>query len=220
VACFADLVYPIQALSHYYRATGDGVAWSAARQCAALACERQGAAGQWWWHYDVRRGAVIEGYPVYAVHQDAMAPMALFAVADAGGPDYSAATRRGLEWLEHAPELHGPSLIDAAAGLVWRKVARREPGKLTRTMQAAASAMHPALRAPGTDTLFPPVAIDWECRPYHLAWILYADDSSEYYVNNHGVPETLARRQTWANNVEAINKTAKIEMYRFIVDLP
>ena len=57
---------------------------------------------------------------------------------------------------------------------MWRKVARREPGKLTRTMQAAASAMHPALRAPGTDTLFPPVAIDWECRPYHLAWILYA----------------------------------------------
>jgi len=35
-----------------------------------------------------------------------------------------------------------------------------------------------------------------------LAWILYADDDNDLLVNNHGVPETLARRQTWANNVE------------------
>ncbi len=35
-----------------------------------------------------------------------------------------------------------------------------------------------------------------------LAWTLYADDNADLLVNNHGVPETLARRQTWANNVE------------------
>jgi prepilin-type N-terminal cleavage/methylation domain-containing protein/prepilin-type processing-associated H-X9-DG protein len=35
-----------------------------------------------------------------------------------------------------------------------------------------------------------------------LAWVLYADDNGDLLVNNHGVPETLARRQTWANNVE------------------
>ena len=35
-----------------------------------------------------------------------------------------------------------------------------------------------------------------------LAWILYAEDNGDLLVNNHGVPETLARRQTWANNVE------------------
>src|SRR6516164_6133133 len=35
-----------------------------------------------------------------------------------------------------------------------------------------------------------------------LAWTLYADDYNDFLVNNHGVPETLARRQTWANNVE------------------
>jgi prepilin-type N-terminal cleavage/methylation domain-containing protein/prepilin-type processing-associated H-X9-DG protein len=35
-----------------------------------------------------------------------------------------------------------------------------------------------------------------------LAWTLYADDYGDALVNNHGVPETLARRQTWANNVE------------------
>jgi len=35
-----------------------------------------------------------------------------------------------------------------------------------------------------------------------VAWFLYADDNSDLLVNNHGVPETLARGQTWANNVE------------------
>ena len=36
----------------------------------------------------------------------------------------------------------------------------------------------------------------------YLAWIQYADDDADLLVNNHGVPETLARRQTWANNVQ------------------
>jgi len=35
-----------------------------------------------------------------------------------------------------------------------------------------------------------------------LAWSMYADENNELLVNNHGVPETLSRRQTWANNVE------------------
>jgi prepilin-type N-terminal cleavage/methylation domain-containing protein/prepilin-type processing-associated H-X9-DG protein len=35
-----------------------------------------------------------------------------------------------------------------------------------------------------------------------LAWQLYADDHSGINVNNHGVPETLARRQNWVNNVQ------------------
>ena len=174
VGCFADIVYPVQALSEYSRATSDGAALAAAEQCAQNACALQGPAGQWWWHYDTRTGAVIEGYPVYSVHQDAMAPMALFALAEAGGTDHSEAVRRGLDWLVRSPELGGRSLIDDQAGLVWRKVARHEPRKLTRRLQAAASAVHPALRVPGVNSVFPPVAVDWESRPYHLGWILYA----------------------------------------------
>jgi prepilin-type N-terminal cleavage/methylation domain-containing protein/prepilin-type processing-associated H-X9-DG protein len=39
-------------------------------------------------------------------------------------------------------------------------------------------------------------------RQLSLAWMLYAEDSGDLLVNNHGVPETLARRQNWANNVQ------------------
>ena len=35
-----------------------------------------------------------------------------------------------------------------------------------------------------------------------LAWVLYADDNQDYLVNNHGIDETRARRQNWANHVQ------------------
>jgi hypothetical protein len=173
VACFADFVYPIQALSAYHRLTGDAPALAAALKAGTLICRLQGPAGQWWWHYDVRTGEVVEPYPVYAVHQDSMAPMALHALQKASGRDFEEAVARGLRWLESAPELQGGSLIDEPAGLIWRKVARREPGKLARSLQAAASRLHPGLRVPGLDRLLPPRAIDYEDRPYHLGWVLY-----------------------------------------------
>jgi prepilin-type N-terminal cleavage/methylation domain-containing protein/prepilin-type processing-associated H-X9-DG protein len=34
-----------------------------------------------------------------------------------------------------------------------------------------------------------------------LASALYADENSDLLVNNHGIPETISRRQTWVNNV-------------------
>jgi hypothetical protein len=174
VSCFADLVYPVQALARHFVRSGDRRALDVALRCARRMCSLQGAAGQWWWHYDSRTGAVIERYPVYAVHQDAMAPMALFALQDASGVSFDAEIGRGLAWLAHAPELSGGSLIDEAAGLVWRKVARREPWKLSRRAQAAASRIHASLRVPGLDTLFPARTIDREDRPYHLGWLLHA----------------------------------------------
>ena len=39
-------------------------------------------------------------------------------------------------------------------------------------------------------------------RQLSVAWLLYADDSNDALVNKHGVQETFARRQTWANNVQ------------------
>ena len=173
VSCFADFVYPIQALAAYHRLTGDAPSLAAALKAAELICRLQGRAGQWWWHYDVRTGEIVEPYPVYAVHQDAMAPMALHALRDASGRDFGEAIELGLRWLESCPELRGGSLIDEAAGLIWRKVARNEPGKLARYLQAAASRVHPRLRVPALDRVLPPRAIDYEDRPYHLGWVLY-----------------------------------------------
>jgi hypothetical protein len=117
---------------------------------------------------------VLERYPVYAVHQDSMAPMALFAAADATGTDFDGPIGLGLDWLKRSSELEGGSLIDERAGITWRKVARREPAKLTRYLQAGLSRVSSEVRASTLDALFPPNTIDYEDRPYHLGWVLYA----------------------------------------------
>lgn len=172
VGCFADQVYPIQALSLYFAVEREVAALQIADRVAARICELIGPAGQWWWHYDARSGRVTEGYPVYSVHQNSMAPMALFAVQEAGGGDYRKYIEKGLAWLRCAPELEGRTLVDPDHRVIWRKVARREPNKLARQLQAAASALHPNFRVP-VDPMLPPVSVDWECRPYHLGWILF-----------------------------------------------
>jgi hypothetical protein len=136
-------------------------------------CRLQGADGQWWWHYDARTGRIVEKYPVYSVHQDAMGPMALFALENAGGPGHDEAVERSLHWLFEPTEIN-ESLVDARVELIWRKVARREPNKLSRTAQALASRVHSALRVPGVDAIFPPESVDFESRPYHMAWLLHA----------------------------------------------
>lgn len=174
VSCFADLVYPVHALSTYARKEENREALAVAERCAEHVCRLQGSAGQWWWHYHRSTGDVVEGYPVYAVHQDAMAPMALFALAEAGGRDHREWIERGLEWLRSSPELRGGTLVDNSSGIVWRKVAREEPGKISRYLQAAAAGVHPRLRVPGLNALFPPGRIDFEDRPYHIGWLLYA----------------------------------------------
>lgn len=172
VSCFADQVYPIQALAKCHQAISDNEALDAATCCAKRICELQGDAGQWWWHYDARTGNVIEGYPVYSVHQDSMAPMALLDLQEAGGPCFDDAITRSLQWLNNAPEIDH-SLIDEENCVIWRKVARAEPKKATRIIRAATTRAHPNFKMQWLDRVFRPTAIDYECRPYHLGWILY-----------------------------------------------
>jgi hypothetical protein len=173
IGCFADQVYPIQALARYARATGAGWALAAANRCADRIVELQGSAGQWWWHYDARTGDVVEGYPVYSVHQHAMAPMALFDLLEAGGDDHRGAILDGLGWLRRHPE-PGGALIDPETGAIWRKIGRREPRKATRSLRAVSTSVSPGWRLRALDALFKPGEVDYECRPYELGWLLYA----------------------------------------------
>ena len=179
VACFADQIYPIQALAEYVARTSDPRALRVAESAAQHLCARQGPAGQWWWHYDTRTGDIVERYPVYAVHQDGMAPMALRALERVSRLRFGQWIARGLEWLDASPELGGGSLVDDDNAVIWRKVARHEPMRAARYLQAAATRVRPGSVWPGLDRCFPPGAVDFECRPYHLAWLLYAwPDSS------------------------------------------
>ena len=194
VACFADQTYPLQALARTHASAagsgGDPEALAAAEACATRICELQGAGGQWWWHYDARPGRIVEGYPVYSVHQHAMAPTALFDLADAGGTDFSAAIRHGLSWMTEVPELAAGSLGGSPVGppagppaepmilddlgVTWRKVHRGDPRKAVRAGQGLASLALPGRRLALLDRVYRPASVDRECRPYEFGWMLHA----------------------------------------------
>ena len=173
VGCFADQIYPIQALARYSVAFADEGALSAANACAAMIVAGQGGEGQWAWHYDVRTGDVVECYPVYSVHQHAMAPMGLLDLIEAGGTDCLDAVVKGVEWLDRHPETSA-ELVSEDVDMIWRKIARREPKKAVRSIASVTTATAPGLRIPGLDTVFPANRIDYECRPYELGWLIYA----------------------------------------------
>jgi hypothetical protein len=172
VGSFADQVYPLQALARLHASSDDRAALWVANQTAAAICAAQGPAGQWWWHYDARTGGVVEGYPVYSVHQHAMAPMALFELAEAGGNLHMDAVCRGLRWLSDPPEVAEPMLLEDPP-ITWRKVGRGDPRKLVRGLRATATSVRASARLAVLDRLFPARQVDHECRPYELGWLLF-----------------------------------------------
>jgi hypothetical protein len=173
VGSFADQVYPLQALARASVLTGDRQLLEYADRTANAICDVQGPAGQWWWHYDSRDGSVVESYPVYSVHQHAMAPMVLFDLWEAGGSDHRGEIAAGLAWVDTHPEVL-EELVSPRFGLVWRKVGRREPPKAARAIAAASTSLWQGFQLPGVDRVLPPVVVDHECRPYELGWLLYA----------------------------------------------
>lgn len=179
VSCFADQTYPLQALARAHASgPGDARALAAADACATRICALQGAGGQWWWHYDARTGGVVEGYPVYSVHQHAMAPTALFDLADAGGTDFGESIRLGLRWMAEPTELAAADAVEPVIlddlGVTWRKVYRGDPKKAVRAARGLATRAVPRLRLAPLDRVYRPAAIDRECRPYEFGWMLFA----------------------------------------------
>jgi hypothetical protein len=167
IGSFADQVYPIYALTRFAQAFDEPAALAQATSCADAICQAQGPMGQWWWHYDASTGHVFQRYPVYAVHQEGMAPMALFALGEATGRDFGGAIGNGLAWIGGANELHR-DLRDDASSVVWRDIARRN------ALRAYARELWGYLRSDGGAVSADDLSLNCECRPYELGWLLYA----------------------------------------------
>jgi len=163
IGTFADQVYPIYALTRFAQAFGDAEALQSALECGEAICRLQGPLGQWWWHYDSRTGRVASQYPVYSVHQDAMAPLALLPLGDVASRDFTPEILKGLAWIAGSNE-QGIDLRDSSKNLVWRCLFQDKPRAYANEL----------LNLAGLPSSAEGLHIRYECRPYHLGWALYA----------------------------------------------
>lgn len=172
VPCFANQIYPVMALGVHVQRTGCAKARLVLEAVVSRLCELQGLKGQWCWLYDAREGGVIDPYPVFSVHQDGMAPMALMEAGRALHCSFDEAINRGLQWIYGANELK-ESLILADEGLVLRDIHAQGVGRCRRAIGAFLACRGIGRRRELEDPQRSYV-VNRECRPYHLGWILYA----------------------------------------------
>ena len=166
IGCFADQVYPIYGLSKFYEATGELDALKIAGESGDAICSLQGELGQWWWHYDSVTGKVAGRYPVFSVHQDGMAPMALFELGRVSGNDYGTWIYKGLTWITGRNELNC-NLVDVNNSAIWRNIHRRTLGKYMEVLTSIMTSQSGQGQPTDLRVLF-------ECWSYHLGWLLYA----------------------------------------------
>jgi hypothetical protein len=172
VACFANQVYPVMALAVHARRTGCEEAASVGRDAADNLCRLQWSMGQWRWLYDAKGGSVVDGYPVFSVHQDGMAPMALLETTATGGRSYASEIERGLGWIFGQNELD-VNLVHREEGFVLRDIHRAGIGRVRRMIRGTMWCLGWRGRAIVNQSQARFV-VNGECRPYHLGWILYA----------------------------------------------
>lgn len=169
IGSFADQVYPIYAFSKFAEAFECREALDHAVRCADLICRSQGPLGQWWWHYDSVTGRVTGKHPVYSVHQEAMGPMALFALSEATGRDFDSFIFTGLDWIAGDNEL-GMDMRDPASHVIWRCFYQSK-------LKAYSNELLNFVRLPSSST---GLQVRFECRPYELGWLLYAFAGRQY----------------------------------------
>ena len=139
-----------------------------ALKCATCICEEQGPKGQWWWHYDSVGGRVVDGYPVFSVHQHAMGPMTLFGLGEVVNQNFDKWIYKGLRWIKSNNELRY-DMESASTGVIWRCIFRsRRSG--SRYVKAAFGRYSNTVQHENAGDL----SIVYECRPYELGWLLYA----------------------------------------------
>jgi len=179
---FASQIYPIMALSKYYQVLHDDRALKIAQYCADTICKFQGPLGQWWWIYNVKKGFVVEGYPVYSVHQDAMAFMGLLELQRAlGEAKYEAYLKKGLRWLEGNNEIK-TKIYDEKQKIIWRAIQRKKSNSFRTGNFGLGKKELLKIQIAGFINLSPfyvyefPLSSEWEIlfetRPYHNGWIL------------------------------------------------
>jgi hypothetical protein len=170
IATFADQIYALQAFAV---AKTSGIPLPSEMDPLLLARSilgLQGPRGQWWWHFDVSLGHAVAHYPVFAVHQLSMAPMALRSAAVAFGLNCPDAIRNSASWCDENEM--GEPMYDERCGTVWRSAEiAASPWQQKLHRISSLWAQQSGRAVPPAESLH----LNRETRPYEWGWWLYAD---------------------------------------------
>ncbi len=169
-ASFAVPVYANLALHEYARIFAEERARTAAIRGIRAMLRLQGPRGQWAWFHDVTTGRVMDWYPIYSVHQDAMAPMVLLRGIELGVEGSREALVSGFRWVLGDNEVD-TCMVDPEAKLVFRSLGRRGP--LQRPRRLLSSTWKRMAGSSGALAAGAALRIDRQCRSYHLGWMLW-----------------------------------------------
>jgi len=173
----ADQTYAIYALTTFARAFQIEEPLASALACANSVRTLQGEKGQWWFLYDKRARRVVNRYPVLSLHQDGTAPLGLLALEEATGQNFQDPIYKGLSWVAGANEL-GDDLRNLDQDLIWDSIGPRR--RIANYWEGAISYLSGSRWAPVKS-----LRIQYEARPDHFGWILYA-------FGRFGLPKEVA----------------------------
>jgi hypothetical protein len=166
IVSFGSLTYFLRAMHEAARVLGDAEAEALFTGGVRKALAIQGPRGEWPWMMDIRTGIPFDFYPVFAVHQDAMAMLFLHPALDLGFAGVPEAIERSFAWTLGENELGLPMYVDDPF-FAYRSIERVERAprlrRYSRSFLGGAAA--PAAAR---------VRLNAECRSYHLGWLLYA----------------------------------------------
>jgi hypothetical protein len=169
---FDSQVYGAMALAQSGKALERADLLTEAHDTVRALLSRQGTHGEWPWHYDVRSGAIIDPYPIFSVHQDGMGPMVLLDVGERLEISFQEPVERSLAWIFGSHTI-APSMIDRNLGVIWRGLRRKGPSQYVLQISRLLHYYEMPFLAKLVNAA-PGLTIQYECRPYHLGWLLYA----------------------------------------------
>jgi hypothetical protein len=163
---FADQMYAIYAFTIFARAFQIEEPLDSALRCANSIRALQGELGQWWFLYDIRSSQVVNRYPLFSLHQDGIAPLALLALEEATGQIFHESVYKGMSWVDRPNEL-SDDLLNLDHRLIWDSIwpTRRISSYWERSLGFLNISHKPQIQS---------LRIQYAARADQLGWMLYA----------------------------------------------
>ncbi len=168
---FGSTVYYLRALREYAAVFDDELALSRFERGVRAALGFQGALGEWPWMISVSRAVALDVYPVYSVHQLAMAMLFLLPALDDGIDGAADAIRGSYRWVLGENE-RGVVFAERDPFIVYRSLERDEA--LPKLRRFARASVRSVLRRPAPVGAARTTRINPEWRSYEGGWLLYA----------------------------------------------